>query len=76
MNKEIYIVIVYSKNNNWTNVSQECYDTKEKAIEFVESRLTNEDIERHNKQLKRGLISWYEYSNKNDIYEIKILSLR
>ena len=76
MNKEIYVVIVYSKNNTWTNVSQECYDTKEKAIEFVESRLTSEDIERHNKQLKRGLIYWYEYSSKNYIYEIKILSLR
>ncbi|MBQ5618442.1 MAG: hypothetical protein IIU93_04770 [Alistipes sp.] len=76
MKKDIYVVIVTSRiiNGNY-NISQECYDTQEKAIKFIESKLTKEELDLHNKQLKRNLISWYEYTSKNNYYEIKVLSL-
>lgn len=76
MKKDIYIILVQSRNNYFShNVSQICYDTKEKAIEFVKSRLTSEELELHNKQVKRGLIEWYEFTSQNYWYEIKVLSL-
>ena len=57
--KEIYIVEVIYRSNGSTTVSQECYDTQEKAIEFCKSRLNEEELEMHEKAYRRGLVSWY-----------------
>lgn len=74
--KKIWIVIVYSRRDKYNTgvaVNQQFFETNGAAMKFCESRLTPEEVERHYKQLQRGLISWYEYSNKDYIYEIKEL---
>lgn len=74
--KEIYIVEVIYRSNGNTTVSQECYDTQEKAIEFCKSRLNKEELELTEKAQKRGLANWYEFFGKNYDYKIKVLSLK
>lgn len=79
MENEIYIVICKNKNIadfTGVNVSQECYKTKEQAIAFCISRMNEEEIEKYEKALARGLISWYEFDTKNYIYTIKVLNLK
>lgn len=79
MGNEIYIVICNNKNVvdfTEVNVSQECYKTKEQAIAFCKSRMNEEEIEKYEKALARGLISWYEFDTKDYIYTIKVLSLK
>ena len=79
MGNEVYIVICNNKNVvDFTggSVSQECYKTKEEAIKFYKSRMNKEEIEKHEKALARGLISWYEFDTKNYIYAVKVLSLK
>lgn len=76
---EIFIVISRCKGiKDFTSVgvSQECYKTMEQAIEFCKSKLNKEELEIHEKQLKRGLINWYEFDSKDYYYEIKVLSLK
>lgn len=76
---EIYIVICKSNMDlkfTGVKVSQECYKTKEDAIEFVESRLTPEEIERNKIVKKRLLKNWYEFDSKSHSYEIKVLNLK
>lgn len=79
--KEIYAVLVIPKGITGyktyeTRISQECYEDKEKAIDFCKSRLNKEELENHEKQLKRNLISWYEFEGAKCRYEIKVLSLK
>ena len=79
MGNEIYIVICNNKNVvdfTGVSVSQECYKTKKQAIAFCMSRMNEEEIEKHEKALARGLISWYEFDTKNYIYTIKVLNLK
>lgn len=74
--EKIWIVISYSKRdlyNTGVAVSQQYFKTNGSAMKFCESRLTKEEVENHYKQLKRNLISWYEYSSKDYHYEIKEL---
>lgn len=76
---EIYLVITrVKKNKDWTSIgiNQECYKTMEQAIEFCKSRLSKEELERHEKAYKRGLVSWYEFDSKNYEYRIKVLNLK
>lgn len=76
---EIYIVISNNtKIKDFTSigVSQECYKTKEQAIEFCESRLTEQEILKNRNAKRRNLQSWYEFFGKDTIYEIKILNLK
>ena len=75
MEREIYVVVVTFKNGD-KNISSECYDTKEKAIEFCESRLTEQELENVNKAKNRGLACWYEFWNKNYNYDIKVLTCK
>ena len=72
----IYIVKVYYQNLKEWGISSECYITKENAIEFIENKLTKTEIENNKKLKKRGLIAWYEFVAKNEIYEIKVLDLK
>ena len=74
--KEIYVVEVFYKSNGSTAISQECYDTQEKAIEFCKSRLNKEELELTEKAQKRGLARWFEFFGKDYSYEIKVLSLK
>lgn len=74
--KEIYVVEVFYKSNGSTAISQECYDDKEKAIEFCKSRLNKEELELTEKAQKRGFASWFEFFGKDYSYEIKVLSLK
>ena len=79
MKNEIFIVITKNKNlQDFTsvNVSQECYSNKEEAINFCKSRMNAEELEKYQKALDRGLISWFEFDTKNYVYYIKVLSLR
>lgn len=76
--KEVYIVICRNKNfEDWTciDVSQECYSNKEQAINFCKSRMNKEEVERYEKTLARGLISWYEFDTRKYEYRIKVLEL-
>ena len=73
--KEVYIVVVTFKSG-CSNISQECYDSKEKAIAFCESKLTEQELENVEKAKKRDLACWYEYWNKDYSYDIKVLSVK
>ena len=76
---EIYLVITRCKRiKEWTaiGINQECYKTKEQAIEFCKSRLSKEELEMHEKAYRRGLVSWYEFDSKDYEYRIKVLNLK
>ena len=75
---EIYIVMcMNTKIKDFTslNVSSTCYKEMEDAIEFCESRLTEEEKLKNRNAKKRNLQNWYEFFSKDYIYEIKILNL-
>ena len=77
--EEIFIIICRNKNReDWTTVgvSQECYKDIEKAIEFCRGRLNKEELEKHDKLIKKNMIQWYEFDSKDYVYEIKVLSLK
>lgn len=74
--KEIYVVEVVFRKNGEIKVNQECYDDKEKAIEFCKSRLNKEELELTEKAQKRGFASWFEFFGKDYDYKIKVLSLK
>lgn len=66
MNKKIYVVIVRSEDRYWpTSISQEAYDTFEKAKEFCENR--------ENGNIKKE--SNFMYKGELDTYIIKELDL-
>lgn len=76
---EIYIVISRFKKNDYfdsVGVSQECYIDMEKAIEFCESRLNAEELQKNRELKKRNLINWFEFDSKNYSYEIKVLNVK
>lgn len=75
---EIYIVMCRNVNiKDFTsfNVSSTSYKTKEQAVKFCESRLTEEEKLKNKNAKKRNLQNWYEFFSKDYIYEIKILNL-
>lgn len=66
MNKKIYVVIVRSEDPYWPiSISQEAYDTFEKAKEFCENR--------ENGNIKKE--SNFMYKGELDTYIIKELDL-
>lgn len=78
-NDMIYVVISRCKNrDDYTSisVSQECYTSIQEAIDFCKSKLTKEELEKHKKQIDRGLIHWYEFDNENYDYQIKVLNIK
>lgn len=77
--KDVYVVVVrYKDIKDWTAlaVNQECFTSKEKAIEFCEGRMTKAELETRKKQLDRNLINWYEFDTKICEYTIKVLSVK
>ena len=75
---EIYVVISrYKGRTDFTSVkvSQECYKELEDAVNFCESRLTEEEILENKKAKNRNLKHWFEYDSKDYYYEIRILNL-
>lgn len=73
--EDIYIIKnCFLKTGEW-NTDNIAFRDMDKAIEYCESKLNSEELEEHNKQLRRNLISWYEFSSKNYLYEIKVVNL-
>lgn len=75
---KVYAVISrFKKMEDFTTVgvSSECYDTLDKAIEYCRSKLNEEELERHEKQVKRNLINEWEYDTENYEYTIKELKV-
>lgn len=76
MKKEkIYIVKVFFKSLKEWGVDNISFKDMDKAIEYCNSKLTEEEQLKRENQLKRNLISWYEFYSKNYIYEIKEIDL-
>lgn len=75
---KIYIVMSRFKQlTDFTSVrvSQECYETEEQAIEFCKSRLNKEELEKHERLLKKRMINKYEFDSKDYEYKIEILKV-
>ena len=75
MKKQVYIIEVFYIPTKYTSTSGEGYDTKEKAISFIKSKLNEDDIKFNTSLQKRGLLEWYEYHTSNYIYEIKPITI-
>lgn len=76
MKKEkIYVIYNYFYRTEDTALSSLAFKDKEKAIEYVESKLTKEEIEYNKKAKNRQLMCWYEFVSKNICYNIKEVDL-
>ncbi len=78
MKKEkIYIIKnLYRRINNaqW-NIDNISFRDMDKAIEYCNSKLTEEEKEKMENIKKRKLANWYEFFSKDYIYEIKEIDL-
>lgn len=76
MKKEkIYVIYNYFYRTEDTALSSLAFKDREKAIEYVESKLTKEEIEYNKKAKNRQLMCWYEFVSKNICYNIKEVDL-
>lgn len=75
LDTEVFVVTYQSNNDNKPKISSECYNTAEKAIKFIENKLSYEEIRNHQVQLENNEISWYEYPTNDGIYKITVLNL-
>ena len=76
MKKEkIYVIYGYFCKTKDTAIDSIAFKDKEKAIEYVESKLTKEEIEYNKKVKNRKFIYWYEFVSKNICYNIKEVDL-
>lgn len=76
MKKNIYIVVCnYLRDSQSVKVNQDCYTTKEKAIDFINSRLNEEEKQKNENAKNRNLLKWYEFYSKNYYYTIQILGV-
>ena len=76
MKKEkIYVIYNYFYRTEDTALSSLAFKDREKAIEYVESKLTKEEIEYNKKAKNRQLMYWYEFVSKNICYNIKEVDL-
>ena len=77
MNKEIYVIYNHRKGSTQmiNAVDNVAFTDKEKAIAYIESKLTKEEIEKNRVVKRRNLASWYEFASKDIIYDIKVVSL-
>lgn len=57
------------------NVDNVAFKSVEKAIEYIESKLTDKDIEDNKKMHNRKLLEWYKFLDKDYQYEIKEVDL-
>ena len=76
MKKEkIYVIYNYFYRTEDTALSSLAFKDREKAIEYVESKLTKEEIEYNKTAKNRQLMCWYEFVSKNICYNIKEVDL-
>lgn len=77
MKKEIFVIYnsFIGDTTLISNVDNIAFTDKEKAIEYIESKLSKEEIEKNRKAKERNLQNWYEFFSKNYIYYIKVVDL-
>lgn len=75
---EIYVIknlYLGDASNGW-NVDNVAFTEKSKAIEYIQSKMNEDEIKNTDNAQKRGLLSWYEFSTKRYMYEIKVVTLK
>lgn len=76
MKKEkIYVIYDYFYKTKDTAIDSLAFKDREKAIEYVESKLTQEEIEYNKKVKNRKLMCWFEFVSKDICYNIKEVDL-
>ena len=76
MKKEkIYVIYDYFYKTEDTAIDSLAFKDKEKAIEYVESKLTQEEIEYNKKAKNRKFMCWFEFVSKDICYHIKEVDL-
>ena len=73
--KEIYVVTQYSFEYQDTLLFATGFYDKEKAIEFVKSKMTLEDIEKDEIHKRRKLKAWNEFTTDKYCFNIKVIDL-
>ena len=74
--KSIYIVKCdYNGQCPYSKINQTCYTTKDKAIDFIKSRLSQNEIIQNELAHKRNLQAWYEFLTKRYNYTIEVLEV-
>ena len=72
MKKEkIYVIYDYFYKTEDTAIDSLAFKDREKAIEYVESKLTQEEIEYNKKAKNRKLMCQFEFVSKDICYHIK-----
>lgn len=77
MKKEIYVIYNHRKGSTQliNAIDNIAFTSKEKAIEYIENKLTKEEIEKNRAVKRRNLASWFEFASKDIIYDIKVVDL-
>ena len=76
MKKEkIYVIYDYFYKTEDTAIDSLAFKDKEKAIEYIENKLTQEEIEYNKKAKNRELMCWFEFVSKDICYHIKEVDL-
>lgn len=76
MKQEIYAVYCYFYKTKDFTLDSVAFKDRESAIQYIESKLTTEEIEKNRKAKNRNLMSWYEFTSKDICYNIKVLDLK
>lgn len=76
-NQEICVIYNTFKRGNQliSKIDNVAFKDVDKAIEYIESKLTEEEILKNRKAKNRNLQDWFEFSSKDYIYYIKIITL-
>lgn len=75
MKKQIFVIYNTFKKTETITIDNVAFKEKEKAIEYIESKLNAEELEHNRKMQNRNLRNWYEFFSKDYIYEIKVIDL-
>ena len=75
MKEEIYVIYDYFKETGDYGLDNVAFRDKDKAIEYIESKLNKEEIEKNRNAKKRNIQKWYEFFSKRVIYYIKVVDL-
>ena len=75
MKKDIFLIYNIFLKTGTQTIDNVSFTNKDKAIEYIESKLTKEEILKTRNAKNRNLISWYEFLSKDYNYYIKVVSL-
>lgn len=73
---EIYNIYCYFYKTKDFALDNIAFKDKDKAIKYIESKLTKEEIEKNRKAKDRNLMCWYEFVSKDICYNIKVVNLK